>query len=52
MEFQGNAAASQAVVTGPGDAPPAGQSPLRAAVEDACMLFHTTIRQLVEDYKR
>lgn len=27
-------------------------STLRCAVEDTCMLFHTSIRQLAEDYRR
>lgn len=27
-------------------------SALRCAVEDTCMLFHTSIRQLAEDYRR
>lgn len=27
-------------------------SSLRAAVEDSCMLFHTSIRKLAEDYRR
>jgi hypothetical protein len=27
-------------------------SGLRCAVEDTCMLFHTSIRKLAEDYRR
>lgn len=29
-----------------------GGSALRCAVEDTCMLFHTSIRKLAEDYRR
>jgi len=31
---------------------PGHVSELRCAVEDTCMLFHTSIRKLAEDYRR
>jgi dynein heavy chain len=34
------------------DGSSADGSVLRSAVEDACMLFHTSIRALAEDYRR
>jgi dynein heavy chain len=34
------------------EGPSADGSALRSAVEDACMLFHTSIRALAEDYRR